>query len=72
MQHTFRVIKRVLNENNDMKMIYPVHLNPLVCDMAKEVFGNHDRIHLIRHPDVLDFHKFMRASYFILIDSGDV
>ena len=72
MHQMFKAIKRVLDEHDDVKAIYPIHLNPLVRSTAHEVFGDDDRIRLIEPLDVLDFHNFMKASYLILTDSGGI
>lgn len=72
MVHMFRAIKCVLDEHDDVKAIYPIHMNPAVRDTAKAVFGTDDRIHLIEPLDVLDFHNFMEHSYLILTDSGGI
>lgn len=72
MRRIFRAIKRVLDEHEDVRAIYPVHMNPKVREVCNEVFGDDDRIHLIEPLDVIDFHNFMNASYLILTDSGGV
>ena len=72
MYHMFRAIKRVLDEHDDVKAIYPIHLNPVVRSTAAEVFGDDDRIRLIEPLDVLDFHNFLSRSYLILTDSGGI
>lgn len=72
MEHMFRAIARVLEENENVKAIYPVHMNPLVRAAAQKTLGNCDRIHLIEPLDVLDFHNFMSRSYLILTDSGGI
>lgn len=72
MYHMFRAIKRVLDEHDDVKAIYPIHLNPVVRETAQSVFGKDDRIHLIEPLDVLDFHNFMKHAYLILTDSGGI
>lgn len=72
MRHMFRAIKRIVDENKDVKVIYPIHLNPVVRSVAAEVFGDDDRIRLIEPLDVLDFHNFMARSYLILTDSGGI
>ena len=72
MRHMFRAIKRVLDEHDDVKAIYPIHLNPVVRDIAYEVFGDDDNIKLIEPLEVLDFHNFMKKSYMILTDSGGI
>ncbi len=74
----FRAIRRVLDEHDDVKAIYPIHLNPAVRRAAEDVFGEaspggkEERLHLIEPLDVLDFHNFMKASYLILTDSGGI
>lgn len=68
----FYGIKTVLDEIEDIKIVYPVHMNPQVRNTAYEVFGNHDRLKIIEPLDVLDFHNFMSRSYMILTDSGGI
>lgn len=72
MRRIFSAIRRIVNEYEDVKVIYPVHLNPKVQSIAKEVLGDNDNIRLIEPLDVLDFHNFMERSYFIMSDSGGV
>lgn len=72
MEHMFRAIKRVLDEHEDVKALYPIHLNPVVRETANAVFKDDERIRLIEPLDVLDFHNFMKASYLILTDSGGI
>ena len=72
MKHMFRAINRVCNEYNDVKVIYPIHMNPAVRMIANEILGHNDRIHIIEPLDVLDFHNFLAHSYMILTDSGGI
>ncbi len=72
MKQMFRAIQRVMDEHQDVKVIYPIHLNPTVRQTANELFGGYDRIHLIEPLDVLDFHNFLSRSYLILTDSGGI
>jgi UDP-N-acetylglucosamine 2-epimerase (non-hydrolysing) len=72
MRHMFQAIMHILEKHPDVKVIYPVHLNPAVSSVAQEVFGKSDRVRLIPPLDVLDFHNFMDASYLILTDSGGI
>lgn len=72
MYNMFRAIKRVLDEHDDVRAIYPIHLNPLVRQTATDVFGDDDRIRIIEPLDVLDFHNYMDHSYLILTDSGGI
>lgn len=72
MHNMFKAIKRVLDEHDDVRAIYPIHMNPIVRREAHEVFGNDDRIRIIEPLDVLDFHNYMHHSYLILTDSGGI
>lgn len=72
MYNMFRAIKRIIDENPDVKAIYPIHMNPVVRKAAKDVFGDDDKIHIIEPLDVFDFHNFLANSYLILTDSGGI
>ena len=72
MHHMFRAIRRIVDENPDVKVIYPIHMNPVVRKAADEELGNDDRIHIIEPLDVLDFHNFLARSHLILTDSGGI
>ncbi len=72
MHHMFHAIRRVLDEYPDTKAIYPIHLNPLVRQAAREELGSCERIHLIEPLDVLDFHNFLARCFLILTDSGGI
>lgn len=70
MKQMFRAIKRLVEEHDDIHVIYPVHLNPVVQQTANDILGNDDRIQLIEPLGLVDFHNFMARSYLILTDSG--
>lgn len=72
MRHIFTAIKRIVDEFEDVKVIYPIHMNPLVRSVAKEVFEGTDRVKLIEPLEVFDFHNFINRSYIILTDSGGI
>lgn len=72
MRHIFRAIKRVVDEFSGVKVIYPIHMNPKVREVANEVFGDADRVKLIEPLEVFDFHNFQNKSYIILTDSGGI
>ena len=72
MHHMFRAIKRIVDETPDVKVIYPIHMNPIVRQAAADIFGDDNRFHIIEPLDVLDFHNFMARSYLILTDSGGI
>ena len=72
MEHMFRAIRRVLEENPDVKAIYPIHMNPVVRETADRELSGCDRIRIIEPLDVLDFHNFLARSYLVLTDSGGI
>ena len=72
MKNMFTAIRRVMDEHHDVKAIYPIHMNPVVREIANSVFENDDRIRLIEPLEVIDFHNFMNQSYLVLTDSGGI
>ena len=72
MRNMFKAIKKIVQETPDVKVIYPVHLNPKVKEIADEILGNDERIKLITPLEVIDFHNFINKSYLILTDSGGI
>ena len=72
MRNMFRAIKRIVDEYPDIKVIYPIHMNPVVREIANEILGNSDRIRIIEPLEVLDFHNFLARSYLVLTDSGGI
>lgn len=72
MHQMFRAIRRIVEEHPDVKMVYPVHLNPIVQGIASEELGGFDRVRLVPPMDVLDFHNILARSYLVLTDSGGI
>ncbi|WP_192603850.1 non-hydrolyzing UDP-N-acetylglucosamine 2-epimerase [Bacillus sp. OAE603] len=72
MRNMFKAIKRLVEKHNDIQVVYPVHMNPVVREIANEILGEDGRIHLIEPLDVIDFHNFASRSHLILTDSGGV
>ena len=72
LKHMFRAIRKIVDEYPDVKVIYPIHMNPVVRETANEILGNDDRIRIIEPLEVIDFHNFMARSYMILTDSGGI
>ncbi len=67
----FRAIKRVVEKYEDIKVVYPIHMNPKVREAAKILEGN-ERIRLIEPLEVVEFHNLLSRSYLILTDSGGI
>jgi UDP-N-acetylglucosamine 2-epimerase (non-hydrolysing) len=72
MKNIFKAIKRITEEFEDVKVIYPIHLNPIVRNIANEIFSDCDKVKLIEPLEVFDFHNFQNKSYIILTDSGGI
>lgn len=72
MRNMFRAVKRLVEKHEDIQIVYPVHMNPVVRETANDILGNHHRIHLIEPLDVIDFHNIAARSYLILTDSGGI
>lgn len=72
MYHMFRAIRRIIDEHPNTKVIYPIHMNPIIRKAADNELGNNERIHIIEPLEVIDFHNFLARSYLILTDSGGI
>lgn len=72
MEQMFYAIKRIAEENENVRVIYPVHKNPKVYEPANRILGNVENIRLIEPLDVIRFHNYINHSYLILTDSGGV
>lgn len=72
MRRIFRAVRRLVEKHEEIAVVYPVHLNPAVQEVAGEILAGHDRIHLIQPLDAFDFHNFARQAHLILTDSGGV
>lgn len=72
MRHMFHAINRIVNEFPNIKVVYPIHMNPTVRATANEIFKDNDRVKLIEPLEVLDFHNFINRSHIILTDSGGI
>ncbi|HBG6348179.1 TPA: UDP-N-acetylglucosamine 2-epimerase (non-hydrolyzing) [Clostridioides difficile] len=71
MKNIFRAIKRIVDDFEDVQIVYPIHLNPKIRTIADEIFGKFpEKIHIIEPLDVADFHNFLNKSYMIMTDSG--
>ena len=72
MRNVFTALREMVDFHQEIEVVYPVHLSPVVQEAAKDILAGHDRIHLIEPLDVLDFHNLASRSYFIMTDSGGV
>jgi len=72
LQNICKAALDIVEAFEDVHLVYPVHLNPNVRDVAYTVLGNHPRIHLIDPLGVVDNHNFMARATLILTDSGGI
>ncbi len=72
MHNMFRAIRRVLDEHEDCKAVYPIHMNPVVREAAKAELDGCERIHIIDPIEVFDCHNFESRAYLCLTDSGGI
>lgn len=70
MRRIFSAVKQVKEERPDTEVIFPVHMNPLVRELAEEILGNTPGIHLIEPLEYQPFAHLMAKSYLVLTDSG--
>lgn len=72
MQQVFKAIREVVECHPEVEVIYPVHLSPIVQQIAHEIFDGMKRVHLTKPLDVVDFHNLIARSYFVMTDSGGI
>ncbi|WP_342455039.1 non-hydrolyzing UDP-N-acetylglucosamine 2-epimerase [Sedimentibacter acidaminivorans] len=72
MKNIFSAIRDVVDENLDVEVIYPMHLNPKVREIAQSILGNKDRVHLVEPLDYLPFTNLMSKCYLVVTDSGGI
>ncbi len=70
MAAVFNAVKNVVAKHPDVEVIYPLHLNPKVRKVAREILGDVSRVHLVEPLNVVDFHNLCARSYYIMTDSG--
>ncbi|WZL81688.1 UDP-N-acetylglucosamine 2-epimerase (non-hydrolyzing) [Vallitaleaceae bacterium 9-2] len=63
-------ILATVQANEDVVVVYSVHLNPKVQEVAQRILGNHERIHLVAPLELKDMHNLLNRSYLVLTDSG--
>ncbi|MEY8321537.1 UDP-N-acetylglucosamine 2-epimerase (non-hydrolyzing) [Lachnospiraceae bacterium 46-61] len=70
LENICRAVKRIVEEHQDVEVVYAVHKNPAVSETVHTILGNHSRIHLLEPLDLKDMHNLMYRSYFVMTDSG--
>ncbi len=65
-----RAVRRIVDDNPDVQVVYPVHLNPAVREVAFDILGGHERIKLIDPVNADELHNAIKRGYLVLTDSG--
>jgi len=63
-------LNKIVEDNNDVELVYLVHLNPVVKDVVHERLGGNDRIHLLPPLDTKETHNLMNKCFMVMTDSG--
>lgn len=72
LQNICNAVKEIAKKNKDVVVVYPVHLNPVVQDIASKTLGEVKNVHLIEPLDVITTHNLINRSYMVLTDSGGI
>lgn len=70
MENIFNAVNDITKKYEDVEIVFPIHLNPKVRDIANKIFANNEKIHLIEPLDYEPFTNLISKSYFVVTDSG--
>ena len=70
MANIMTALRRIADRYEDVELVYPVHLSPVVREAAEKYLSGHERIHLIEPLDVQEMHNLMARVYLVMTDSG--
>ena len=65
-----QAIFHIVEQYDDVEIVYPVHMNPVVRETVNSILGSHPRIHLIHPVNIKDMHNLLNKSYLVMTDSG--
>lgn len=72
LENICNAIKNIVLSNDDVEVVYPVHMNPAVRETVYAIMGDVPGIHLIEPLSVNELHNAMARSYMIMTDSGGI
>ena len=73
MKNIFEAVVKLINENEDVEVIFPVHKNPLIRELANKYFNEYkDRVNMIEPLEYVEFTNLMSKVYMIMTDSGGI
>ena len=70
MENIFSAVNDITLKHDDVEVVFPIHLNPKVRDIARRIFKDNEKVHLIEPLDYEPFTNLMAKSYFVITDSG--
>ena len=72
MRHVYRAIRDIIEQLDDVEVIFPVHRNPKVREIVREELGGLAHVHLIDPLDYEPFANLMARVDIVLTDSGGI
>jgi len=72
LENIFTAINEITKKYDNIKIVYPVHLNPVIKDLASKYFSDNEKIRLIDPLDVVNCHNILKKASFIITDSGGI
>lgn len=72
MENIMTATRDLVRAFDDVELVYPVHLSPIVQETARRILGDEPRVHLIPPLDTVEMHRLMAASYLVMTDSGGI
>jgi len=70
MEHIFQAVRKIVDKNPGVEVVFPVHLNPLVQEAARQVLGGLEQVKLVPPLEYKAFTNLMDRCYLVLTDSG--
>lgn len=70
LENICHAVKKIVEENEHVEVVYAVHKNPAVREVAYDILNDHERIHLLEPLEMQDMHNLLNKSYLVLTDSG--
>lgn len=70
MENIFNAVNDIVEKYEDVQVVFPIHLNPKVRDIANGILGDNDRVHIIEPLDYEPFTNLMAKVHIVVTDSG--
>lgn len=70
MENIFNALKEIIKTHSDVELVYPVHMNPVIRELANKILGGVERVNLIEPLDVNELHNLMNRCFMVMTDSG--